>query len=123
MAAHSSTATAQSPFALAIEDYIKAKPPKSKTSQVIRGLQKQLTSGTALNKKAVQDAMQKLEQEATDRDASRRVRKVLKPIVSIMGTYTGVIDSLSSADPMPTALVWGALKAVFECGKRFLDLY
>lgn len=113
----------QSPFARAVEEYMNSRPKKSKTPEFIRSLQNQQCAGEPLDKNAVKQAIVQLEREATDRKAVRNVRKVLNPVVSVLTTYSGIVDTLSQADPMPTALIWGSLKAVIQCSSRFLELY
>jgi hypothetical protein len=117
------TPAQQSPFARAVEEYINSRPKKSKTPEFIRSLQNQQRAGEPLDKNAVKQAIIQLEREATDRAVVRNVRKVLNPVVSVLTTYAGVVDTLAQADPMPTALIWGSLKAVIQCSSRFLEVY
>ncbi|CAO2655623.1 Nn.00g044260.m01.CDS01 [Neocucurbitaria sp. VM-36] len=112
-----------SPFARALEEYINSRPKKSKTPQFIRDIQQQIQNGVSIDGNAVNTAIVQVEKNSTDRAATQRMRKVLKPIVSVLATYSGVVDTMCNADPMPTALIWGCLKATIQCSTRFLDLY
>ncbi|KUJ10194.1 uncharacterized protein LY89DRAFT_627632 [Mollisia scopiformis] len=51
------------------------------------------------------------------------VRGALEPIIQAMVDYTGILDTLCQADPMPTALVWGSLRALVGCCGRYVNLY
>ncbi|KAH8724358.1 hypothetical protein GQ44DRAFT_750370 [Phaeosphaeriaceae sp. PMI808] len=112
-----------SSFSLALEEYLNSRPKKSKTPQFIREIQNQQENGAPLDKNAVKQAIIQLERDSTDRAATRRMRKVLNPVVSVLTTYAGVVDTFCQVDPMPTALIWGCLKAAIQCSSRFLELY
>ncbi|KAJ5168142.1 uncharacterized protein N7482_003736 [Penicillium canariense] len=114
---------APSAFTVALEEFIASCSGKSKTPQLIQSLQKQLREGVQLDANAVNEDIKELQLLKTDRKASNTARRVLKSVVSALSTYSGVIDTLCSADPMPTAVIWGCLRAVIDCSKRFLDLY
>lgn len=43
--------------------------------------------------------------------------------MSVLSTYTGVLDVLVQVDPMPTTIIWGCLRAAVDCYKRYLELY
>lgn len=112
-----------SAFTRALEEYIDSRPGNSKTPQFIRDIQQQRQNGVRLDSNAVKQAIVQLERESSDRTATRRMRKILNPVVTVLTTYAGVIDTLCQADPMPTALIWGCLKATISASTRFLDLY
>ncbi|KAF1845137.1 uncharacterized protein K460DRAFT_416448 [Cucurbitaria berberidis CBS 394.84] len=122
-ASQSATPQTASPFARAVDEYIDSRPKKSKTPHFIRDIQQQIQNGDPIDRLAVKNAIVQLERESTDRVATQRMRKVLNPIVSVLNTYVGVVDTMCNADPMPTALIWGCLKAAIQCSSRFLDLY
>lgn len=112
-----------SPFARALEEYINSRTKKSKTPEFIRDIQKQIDDGETLDKRAIQKAIVEVERASTDRVATQRMRKFLSPIISVLTTYSGVVDTMCNADPMPTALIWGCLKVTIQCSTRYLDLY
>jgi hypothetical protein len=78
--------------------------------------------------------MVQLEQDSTDRAATRNVRKVLRPVIRVLDDYSSVVETMgklniikkafkrahltllyaAQADPMPTAIIWGSLKVVIE---------
>ncbi|EFQ26904.1 hypothetical protein CGRA01v4_07895 [Colletotrichum graminicola] len=53
---------------------------------------------------------------------SQRAQK-LKPIFHAINDYDGIIGILCSADPYPSALIWGGLKAVVECFRRYYQVF
>ncbi|PYI00733.1 hypothetical protein BO78DRAFT_434188 [Aspergillus sclerotiicarbonarius CBS 121057] len=111
-------------FARALEEYInKPRSAKSKTPQFLRKLQDQQRSGTPLTGDVIKADIIQLERRAEDRTGARAARKILSPIVQVLNTYSGIVDTLVSADPMPTAIIWGCLRAVIDCSQRFLELY
>ncbi|OBR07672.1 Zinc finger protein [Colletotrichum higginsianum IMI 349063] len=59
-----------------------------------------------------------------EKQCSRRVpRRRLRPLITVLKDYDGVISTLCQADPMPSALIWGGLKAVMECIHRYDSLF
>ncbi|KAL3465574.1 hypothetical protein BJX64DRAFT_285505 [Aspergillus heterothallicus] len=114
---------ATSAFSRALDDYVKSRPTKSTTPQFIRTLQEQQRAGVTLNVNMIKKDIVQLERNATDRKGAQVARKVLKPVVDMLSTYTGVIDTLAQIDPMPTAIIWGTLRAVIDSSSRFLELY
>ncbi|KAJ0413954.1 hypothetical protein BJY00DRAFT_319313 [Aspergillus carlsbadensis] len=115
--------SAPSAFSRALDEYIKSRPAKSKTPQFIQTLQAQQRAGQTLNGTVIKKEIVQLERDATDRKAAQVARKVLKPVVDMLSAYTGVLDTLVQVDPMPTAIIWGALRAVIQSSSRFLKLY
>ncbi|KAL2857204.1 hypothetical protein BJY01DRAFT_262670 [Aspergillus pseudoustus] len=114
---------ATSAFSRALDQYVQSRPAKSKTPQFIQTLQEQQRAGLILNATVIKKDIVQLERKATDRKAAQVARKVLKPVVDMLSTYTGVIDALAQVDPMPTAVIWGTLRAVIDSSSRFLELY
>ncbi|GKZ29802.1 hypothetical protein AbraIFM66950_006552 [Aspergillus brasiliensis] len=117
-------ATGSSAFARALEEYInKPRSARSKTPDFLKKLQEQQRSGSPLTGDAVKKDLFLLDRQATDRTAARAARKILGPVIQVLNTYSGIVDALVSADPMPTAIIWGCLKSVIDCSQRFLELY
>jgi hypothetical protein len=112
-----------SPFSRALDQYLDSRQKKSKTPNFIQEIQQRQRNGDALNQNAVKQAMVQLERDSSDRVATSRMRRILGPVVSVLNTYACVIDTFCQADPMPTAIIWGCLKAAIQCSSRFLDLY
>ncbi|KAJ5970417.1 uncharacterized protein N7479_000335 [Penicillium vulpinum] len=110
-------------FARALDEYInKPRSTKSKTRQFFQKLQEQQRSGVPIAGAIKNDIIQ-LERQADDRTAARAARKILGPVVQVLSAYSGIVDVLVSADPMPTAIIWGCLRSAIEGSKRFLELY
>ncbi|GLA28115.1 hypothetical protein AnigIFM63326_005683 [Aspergillus niger] len=117
-------ATGSTAFARALEEYInKPRSARSKTPQFLKKLQEQQRSGSKLTGDAVKKDLFLLDRQATDRTAARAARKILGPVIQVLNTYSGIVETLVSADPMPTAIIWGCLKSVIDCSQRFLELY
>ena len=124
-----------SPFSRAINDYIQSRSEKSSTPQFLKGLE---SRGSLITKDDIQAAIVELEQSNTNKASTRHVRTILRPIIRVLSDYTGVLEALgryrnpsvnsdrerqlifpsfhfaASADPMPSCIVWGCLKAVVE---------
>lgn len=109
-----------SPFNRALEEYIKRRGKKSKTPQFIADLQ---NSQKLPTKQDVNNAMKQLEKDATDSAVTRNIRKILRPVITVLDDYSAVVDTMSNADPMPTAIIWGSMKVVIDTSKRYLNLY
>ena len=84
--------TDASPFNRALEEYIKRRGKKSKTSQLIADLQ---SSPKPLSKQDVNNALKQLEKETTDSAVTRNIRKVLRPVITVLADYSGVVDTMS----------------------------
>jgi hypothetical protein len=115
--------TPASPFARAVDEYIQSRPKKSKSPGFINDLKQRKDAGETLDQNAVKLAMMQLEKDATDRKSAQIVRKTLNPVIRCLSDYASIVDVLVQADPMPTALIWGVLKAVIQASSRFLELY
>ncbi|KAF5879132.1 putative nacht domain protein [Botrytis fragariae] len=109
-----------SPFNRALEEYIKRRGKKSRTPQLIADMQ---SSPKPPSKQDVNNALKQLEKETTDSAVTRNIRKVLRPVITVLADYSGVVDTMSNADPMPTAIIWGCMKIVIDTSKRYLNLY
>ncbi|KAM3069555.1 hypothetical protein ACMFMG_005658 [Clarireedia jacksonii] len=110
----------EEPFKRALDEYVNRRGKKSKTPQFIADLQK---SPKLPNKDDVNDAMKKLEKETTDSKVTRNIRKILRPVIRVLDDYSGVVETMSNADPMPTAIIWGCMKVVISTSQRYLNLY
>jgi hypothetical protein len=122
-ASNNATPTPASPFNRALEAYLDSRPKKSKTPHFIREIQQQHQNGVPFDQRTVKQTIVQLERESAQNGATSRMRKIMNPVVSVLNTYAGVVDTLCQADPMPTALIWGCLKAAISCSSRFLELY
>ena len=67
--------------------------------------------------------MLQVERDAADKASTRRMKRILSPIFTVFQDYQRVVDTLASADPMPTALIWGALRIVVEGMGRYVRLF
>ncbi len=115
-------------FSEAIRDFL-AQPTKKKTASFIRNY---LDGGQIVTSEEVQTSIIRLEKAS-----SQRISSKLRPVFEAILDYDGVIGTLCAlykylfyrliperccntdlaigqADPMPSALVWGGLKAVLE---------
>ncbi|PQE29428.1 Zinc finger protein [Rutstroemia sp. NJR-2017a WRK4] len=92
-------------FKRALDEYVNRRGKKSKTPQFIADLQK---SSKLPSKEDVNDAMKTLEKESTDSKVTRNIRKILRPVITVLDDYSGVVDTLSTA-PL-TKLSYGTRK-------------
>lgn len=103
-----------SPFNDALSEFVQGFGKKKKPSFVEDYLR-----GSVVNSDDIQTSLMGLE----DRTSHKKVRTLVEPIVRAVGDYVGVLDILCQADPMPTAVVWGGLRAFIECCARYVNLY
>ncbi|TGO88506.1 hypothetical protein BPOR_0158g00060 [Botrytis porri] len=80
-----------SPFTRALGEYIKRREKKSKTSLLITDLQ---SSPKPPSKQDVNNALKQLEREPTDSAVTRNIRKVLRPVITVLADYSGVVDTM-----------------------------
>ncbi|KAL8686929.1 MAG: hypothetical protein Q9218_006759, partial [Villophora microphyllina] len=109
-----------SAFRAAIEDYLQNLPKKSNKRKLLVTC---ITSGQLPSPQDVEETISQLEKASSGKPATRRVRKCLTPVISALNDYAGILDTLAQADPMPSAVIWGSLKAVIQCSSRYLNLY
>ncbi|OCL03472.1 hypothetical protein AOQ84DRAFT_433927 [Glonium stellatum] len=86
-------------------------------------IQKCLNTSESITPNDVLQSVEQVERDSSNKTSTRIIRKVLEPVITVMVDYSGILDTLCQADPMPSAVVWGGLKAVVECSKRYIDLY
>ncbi|OCK82019.1 hypothetical protein K432DRAFT_433750 [Lepidopterella palustris CBS 459.81] len=108
-----------SPFRAAIDEFLNSYP-KNRQPKFVR---KCLTDGEHVTEEDVRQSVAQVEKESSNKTSTKIIRKVLEPVITAMSDYSGILDVLCQADPMPSAVIWGSLKAVIECSKRYLDLY
>ncbi|KAF7344585.1 hypothetical protein MSAN_01940600 [Mycena sanguinolenta] len=111
----------QSTFQRALYKYIASLPEKKKKRRFIVACC--ATTSSPVTPDSINEAIQKVEQEHAKRPGMRTVQKILSPIVTALQDYDCILNALTSADPMPTALIWGALKIVIDGAHRFIDLF
>ncbi|KAI3326935.1 hypothetical protein HD806DRAFT_378066 [Xylariaceae sp. AK1471] len=105
----------QSTFTRALEAFI-AEPSKKKRPSF-------LTDYVAGKKAVTADEVQKTMIGLEKHHSQKMSRRVLRPVFEAIIDYDGVITTLVSSNPMPSALVWGGLKVVLECFKRYNGLF
>jgi hypothetical protein len=71
--------------------------------------------------------IENLEQEQRKHSWTRAISTRLQPLVEAISTYTGIIDTMTQADPSPSSLIWGAAKlcmqaSQFTTERRIRDL-
>ncbi|KAL9577947.1 MAG: hypothetical protein Q9212_006039, partial [Teloschistes hypoglaucus] len=109
-----------SPFQAAVEEYLQNLPKKSNKRKILVTC---ITAEKFPTPQDVEEAISQLEKASSSKPATRRVRKCLTPVISALNDYSAILDTLAQADPMPSAVVWGSLKAVVQCSSRYLNLY
>ncbi|KAL0938498.1 uncharacterized protein CTRU02_205108 [Colletotrichum truncatum] len=78
-----------------------------------------IIDGKAVSADDVQKHLEILEKE----NSQRASRRVMRPVFQAMLDYDGVLGTLCQADPTPSALIWGGLKAILECIRRYNNLF
>ncbi|KAJ6488031.1 hypothetical protein C8R45DRAFT_264026 [Mycena sanguinolenta] len=111
----------QSTFQRALHKYIASLPEKKKKRKFIVACC--TTASKPVTPDSMNEAIQKMEQEHAKRPGMRTMQKILGPVVTALQDYDNILNALTSADPMPTALIWGALKIVIDGVHRFIDLF
>ncbi|KAI8630261.1 hypothetical protein F5Y19DRAFT_429484 [Xylariaceae sp. FL1651] len=102
-------------FTKAVEAFI-AEPTRKKRPSFLTDYlvgEKTVTAGE------VQTTILDLEKHHSQKLSRRILRSVFEAVLD----YDGVITVLVSADPTPSALIWGGLKAVLECFKRYNSIF
>ncbi|KAL8636479.1 MAG: hypothetical protein Q9228_006129, partial [Teloschistes exilis] len=115
-----SLTSSPSPFRAAVEDYLQNLPKKSNKRKILVTC---ITAEKFPTPQDVEETIAQLEKASSGKPATRRVRKCLTPVISALNDYSAILDTLAQADPMPSAVVWGSLKAVVQCSSRYLNLY
>ena len=113
-------ASATSPFQKAVREYVESLSPKKKKHSFIVSI---LSSDDDVTAETVHESLLQVERKSQDRWSSRVLKKILNPVVTVLIDYYGIVDTLSNADPMPTAIIWGALKVVIDGLNRFTGLF
>ncbi|KAF7302531.1 hypothetical protein HMN09_00887500 [Mycena chlorophos] len=110
--------TSPTPFRQALDQYIASLPEKKKKREFIVHC-----CAEAATPEDINEAIKRVEEKSTEKSGRKMVKRILSPVVSVLRDYDGLINSLASADPMPTALIWGALKVVVDGTHRFFGLF
>ncbi|KAF7338401.1 Nacht and ankyrin domain protein [Mycena venus] len=99
-------------FDRALEEYIAGLPKDKKHFKFIELCR---DTGAGVTPKAINDLIQR---EEARRTLSGPVRKIFNRVMSALKDYGEVISQLVSAQPLPCAIIWGALKIVVESSDR-----
>ncbi|KAH7364600.1 hypothetical protein BKA65DRAFT_141598 [Rhexocercosporidium sp. MPI-PUGE-AT-0058] len=96
-------------------DDLASDPKQKKKLEFLERIKTQ--NGTAAPA-TIQDSVENLARNCSDKKL-RRVYGAFLPVVEALKDYTGVIDTMIQAYPMPLALIWGGLKIVLDCAGRY----
>ncbi|PVF92590.1 hypothetical protein CPB86DRAFT_176028 [Serendipita vermifera] len=67
--------------------------------------------------------VQSIEQKHADTGLRKFVQRWMSPIVTAMMDYNDIINTLTSGDPMPCAIIWGSLKVVLSSINRYHNFF
>ncbi|KAG1745715.1 hypothetical protein EDB19DRAFT_459773 [Suillus lakei] len=116
----------KTPFQRAWKEYIDQLSPKKKERRFLvncaHALQEQERSGDS-PASAINDAINAAEKKHSMQTSRRIIRKYIDPVVNVLSDFDAIISTLISADPMPTAIIWGALKVIIDGLSRFSNLF
>ncbi|KAF7302928.1 hypothetical protein MKEN_01255200 [Mycena kentingensis (nom. inval.)] len=110
--------SSQTAFERALSQYVASLPEKKKKRKFIVAC-----CASPSTPESVNVAVKDLERKNADKPGRRMAEKILGPVISALSGYSDVVGTLASADPMPTALIWGALKVVLDGANRFFTLF
>ncbi|OAX38625.1 hypothetical protein K503DRAFT_866020 [Rhizopogon vinicolor AM-OR11-026] len=112
------------PFERAWKEYVEQLSPKKKQRRFLmncaRALQDRSGDSPA---SAINDAISEAEKKHAMQPSRRVIRKYIDPVVNVLSDFDAIICTLISADPMPTAIIWGALKVIIDGLSRFSGLF
>ncbi|KAJ7762397.1 hypothetical protein DFH07DRAFT_814247 [Mycena maculata] len=114
------TQGARSTFQRALDSYIASLPEKKKKRKFIVAC---CATTTPVTPESINESLKQAEQKHSDQPARRIANKILRPVVDVLRNFDDIINNLVSADPMPSAIIWGALKIVVDGAHRFLHLF
>ncbi|KAL4914739.1 hypothetical protein BDW62DRAFT_189997 [Aspergillus aurantiobrunneus] len=103
-------------FEEAFATYLASLPDKKNTKRLIVD---SLTTSGQINLEWIQSFVKEKEKKIPMRIFNR----IVKPMVTVMRQYYGIIDTMCQANPYPAALIWGSLKIIFDCADRFTSLF
>ncbi|KAL4784384.1 hypothetical protein BJX76DRAFT_367696 [Aspergillus varians] len=110
-----------STFEEAFATYLASLPDKKNTKRLIfDGFQ---TTSAQVNPEWIRSFVEKTEEKMSQKMSMRIFNRIVKPMVTAMREYYGIIDTMCQANPYPAALIWGSLKIVFDCADRFSSLF
>ncbi|KAI1079934.1 hypothetical protein F5B20DRAFT_590137 [Whalleya microplaca] len=104
-----------SSFASATKAILAERPKKRHT----KFIEEFCASPDVVTAEDVNQILAKMEQDSSQKG----VKKILRPVFEAVCDYDAIISTMVSANPMPSALIWGGLKAVVECFKRYAAVF
>ncbi|KAF8587635.1 hypothetical protein K439DRAFT_1630517 [Ramaria rubella] len=119
LALSESTALTQerSTFQCALDEYIQGLPEKRQKGRFVIAC---TSGGDAITTQSLNESIKRAEEKKSSKGI---IKKILTPVVTVLKDYDAVVNALISADPMPTAIIWGALKVVIDGISRYTDLF
>ncbi|KAL4998078.1 hypothetical protein BDV10DRAFT_185687 [Aspergillus recurvatus] len=82
-----------------------------------------MTASGPVNAEWIQDFIKETEERMSQKTTMRLFDRILRPAVTAIRQYYGIIDTMCQANPFPAAIIWGALKIIFDCADRFSSLF
>ncbi|KAI0046457.1 hypothetical protein FA95DRAFT_1371839 [Auriscalpium vulgare] len=104
-----------SAFDRALDEYFKGLPAESKKSKFIE----HCLNSDAKGPEAINDLIQK---EKAKNTLSGPVSRLFQRITHALKDYSEVIGQIVSVQPIPAAIIWGALKIIVEGAARWRDM-
>ncbi|KAJ7492169.1 hypothetical protein FB451DRAFT_519336 [Mycena latifolia] len=108
----------QSTFQRAFDIYIQGLPKKQRKRTFI-----DTAYHADATPESIHESVKQAEQKYSDQIGTRMVKRIVGPVVDVLKDYVEIISTLVSANPMPTAVIWGGLKILIDGLDRFLRLF
>ncbi|KIJ50943.1 hypothetical protein M422DRAFT_27066 [Sphaerobolus stellatus SS14] len=108
-------------FELALGEYLRSLPEKKRIRNFIFELANSASS-TSFNK-SLEQLVQKVEEKHRQKAIKVTLYGVLRRITRTLRDYYDIFDTLVSANPMPAALILGAVKVLIDGVDRFLNMF
>ncbi|KAI5116473.1 hypothetical protein M0805_001636 [Coniferiporia weirii] len=108
----------QSAFQRALDSYLNGLPEHKQKKNFIATC---YDPAHPVTPDAVNKSIERIEADKSSRSST--ISKLFRRFVSVLKDYDGIINTLASADPMPTAIIWGALSVVINSAQRFYNIF
>ncbi|KAL2835297.1 hypothetical protein BDW59DRAFT_177241 [Aspergillus cavernicola] len=116
----SSSSNVPTTFEKAFTEYLTSLPDKKNTKRMIFD---GLTTSGQVDPGWIQSFVEETENKMSRKTSVRIFNRIVKPMVTAIREYYGIIDTMCQASPFAAGLIWGALKIVFDCADRFSSLF
>lgn len=104
-------------FEEALEEYIESFPEKNSARKMfLTSIER--TGGEPMTSESISAIVRDAEKKVSQKITTRAFRRLVRPVITVLKEYYGIVDTLCQANQMPGSVIWGSLKIIVDVRLR-----